>query len=74
VPSESYILSPPDLGDGIVRLGDGDGALVNGGGSMPEPEIDTRWPRAGSGSAGISSPADDVSMVICLVGTANVLK
>jgi hypothetical protein len=59
-----------DFGDGAVILGEGDGALVTGGGSIVELEIDILCPRAGSGNAGISSPADDVSKVICLVATA----
>jgi hypothetical protein len=51
-------------------LGDGDGALVTGGGSMLELETEARCCMAGSGRAGMSSPAD-VSMVICLVGTVD---
>jgi hypothetical protein len=53
-------------------LGEGDGALVNGGGSIVELETDMRCDRAGSGRAGISSPADDVSSVMFLVGTCDV--
>jgi hypothetical protein len=48
-------------------LGDGEGALVAGGGSMLELEIDARCCKAGSGSGGMSSPTD-VSTVMCLVG------
>jgi hypothetical protein len=69
IPSESYVFSA-DFGEGAVMLGDGDGALVTGGGSMLELETDARCCMAGSGRAGISSPAD-VSMVICLVGTVD---
>ena len=47
-------------------LGEGDGALVNGGGSIPEFDgafVGT----AGSGRARISGSADEVSTVICFV-------
>ena len=49
-------------------LGDGDGALVSGGGSMGECEVGILEGIAGSGNRLISSPADDVSMVMCLTG------
>ena len=68
MPSESFILSI-DFGDGTVILGDGDGALVNGGGSIVALEIDILCPRAGSGSAGISSPAEEVSIAMFFVAT-----
>jgi hypothetical protein len=41
VPSESFILSI-DLGDGAVMLGEGDGAVVKGGGSMVELDTEVR--------------------------------
>jgi hypothetical protein len=55
------------LGEPAVKLGDGEGALVSGGGSMVELEEGILDGSAGSGSAGISSSADVVSIVICLV-------
>lgn len=55
------------LGDAALSmLGDGDGALVKGGGSIPVCEgafVGT----AGSGRDSISGSADEVSTVICLV-------
>jgi hypothetical protein len=50
-----------------VKLGDGDGALVRGGGSIDEFEVGIFEGSAGSGNACISSSADAVSIVICLV-------
>ena len=70
MPSESYVFSI-DFGDGAVILGDGDGALVNGGGSIVELDIDIRCPKAGSGRAGISSPAEDVSIAIFFVAAVD---
>jgi hypothetical protein len=49
-------------------MGEGDGALVSGGGSIDECDVGALDGIAGSGSAGISSSADAVSMVICFVG------
>lgn len=57
-----------DLGEGAVMLAAGDGALVNGGGSILDCEVELFLGRIASGSAGISSSCE-VSMVICLVGT-----
>ena len=72
--SESFNRSA-DLGDGTVMLGDGDGALVTGGGSIVvELDTDALCPRAGSGNAGISSPAEEVSMAIFLVLTVVALS
>jgi uncharacterized membrane protein len=48
-------------------LGDGEGALVKGGGSMDECDVCGLGGMTGSGNDGISSSCD-VSMVICLVG------
>jgi hypothetical protein len=56
------------LGDAAARLGDGEGALVSSGGSMDACDVGALDGRAGSGSAGISSSVDEVSMVICFVG------
>jgi hypothetical protein len=56
------------FGDAAAMLGEGDGALVSGGGSMDALEVGALDGRAGSGNAGISSSVDDVSIVICLVG------
>jgi hypothetical protein len=56
------------FGDAAVRLGEGEGALVRGGGSMDACEVGALDGRAGSGSARISSSVDEVSMVICWVG------
>ena len=56
------------LGDAAVMLGEGDGALVSGGGSMEALEVGALDGIAGSGNAGISSSVDEVSIVICLVG------
>lgn len=47
--------------------GDGDGALVIGGGSIDECEVGSFEGRTGSGKDGISSSIVDVSIVICLV-------
>ena len=55
------------LGDAAAMLGDGDGALVSGGGSIEALDVGAFDGRAGSGNAGISSSADEVSIVICLV-------
>jgi hypothetical protein len=57
------------LGDGADILGDGDGALVNGGGSIEECEVGGFDGMIGSGKDGISSSCE-VSIVICLVGGA----
>ena len=53
------------FGDADVRLGEGEGALVSGGGSMDACDVGAFDGRAGSGSARISSSVDEVSMVIC---------
>jgi hypothetical protein len=50
----------------LSMLGEGEGALVKGGGSMPELGVDFAG-STGSGSARISASADDVSTVICFV-------
>lgn len=55
------------FGDAAATLGEGDGALVSGGGSIEAFEVGALDGMAGSGNAGISSSADDVSMVICFV-------
>lgn len=55
------------FGEEAVMLGEGDGALVSGGGSMDAFEVGALDVSTGSGSAGISSSVDEVSMVICLV-------
>jgi len=57
------------LGDGADMLGEGEGALV-GGGSMEECDVGGLDPIMGSGREGISSSVDDVSIVICFVGSA----
>lgn len=59
--------SASGFGDAAAKLGDGDGALVRGGGSMDECEVGAFDGIAGSGKAGISSSLEEVSMVICLV-------
>jgi hypothetical protein len=59
--------SPSGFGDAAVS-GEGDGAVVRGGGSIDECEVGALDGIAGSGSARISSSVDAVSMVICLVG------
>lgn len=56
------------LGDGADTLGEGDGALVMGGGSMDECDVGGFEGMKGSGREGISSSMLEVSMVICLVG------
>ena len=58
------------LGDGADRLGEGEGALVIGGGSMDECDVGGFEGMMGSGKDGISSSMFEVSMVICLVGGA----
>lgn len=59
------------FGEAAVTLGEGDGALVSGGGSIDECDVGALDGIAGSGKAEISSSADEVSIVICLVdGTA----
>jgi hypothetical protein len=50
-------------------LGDGEGALVGGGGSIDECDVGGFEGIAGSGKDGMSSSCD-VSMVICFVGGA----
>lgn len=63
-------LSPSvGLGDGADMLGDGEGALVGGGGSIDECDVGGFEGIAGSGNDGMSSSCD-VSMVICFVGGA----
>jgi len=57
------------LGDGADMLGDGEGALVGGGGSIDEYDVGGFEGMAGSGNDGMSS-SWDVSMVICFVGGA----
>ena len=56
------------FGDGAERLGEGEGALVMGGGSMDEWDVGGFEGMTGSGKEGISSSMFEVSMVICLVG------
>jgi hypothetical protein len=56
------------LGDGADRLGEGEGALVMGGGSIDECDVGGFDGMTGSGKEGISSSMFEVSMVICLVG------
>lgn len=56
------------LGEAAARLGEGEGALVIGGGSMDECDVGAFEGIAGSGKADISSSLDEVSIVICLVG------
>ena len=51
----------------LAWLGEGDGALM-GGGSMANG-VGALAGKAGSGSAGISSSAEEVSIVIGFVGT-----
>ena len=54
-------------GDGIAAaLGDGEGALVSGGGSIVECDVGGLEGTAGSGSSGMSSSVR-VSMVISFV-------
>jgi hypothetical protein len=63
-------LSPSiGLGEGAVIFGDGDGALVTGGGSIEECDVGGFDGIMGSGRASISSSCE-VSMVICFVGCA----
>lgn len=59
-------------GDAAARLGDGEVALVSGGGSMDACDVGALEGKAGSGSAHRSSSSvEEVSMVICFVwGTA----
>lgn len=57
------------FGDGAEMLGDGEGALVTGGGSIDECDVGGLEGMNGSGKDGISSSCE-VSMVICLVGRA----
>jgi hypothetical protein len=57
------------LGDGADMLGDGEGALVTGGGSIDECDVGGLEGMIGSGNDGISSSCE-VSMVICLVAGA----
>jgi hypothetical protein len=59
----------PSAGDGADAgtLGDGEGALVIGGGSMDECDVGGFEGITGSGKDGISSSILDVSMVMCLV-------
>ena len=52
----------------LNMLGEGEGALVKGGGSIPELDAVDFAGTAGSGSASISGSADEVSTVICFVG------
>ena len=56
------------LGDAAATLGEGEGALVIGGGSMDDCDATALVDMKGSGKAGISSSVDEVSIVICLVG------
>lgn len=57
------------FGDAAARLGDGEVALASGGGSMEACEVGALEGRAGSGNAlRSSSPVEEVSIVICLVG------
>lgn len=57
------------LGEGADILGDGDGALVGGGGSIEACDVGAFEGIAGSGNDGISSSCD-VSIVMFLVGGA----
>jgi hypothetical protein len=59
------------LGDGADRLGEGEGALVIGGGSMDECDVGGFDGMTGSGKEGISSSMFEVSIVICFVGGAD---
>ena len=68
VPPEAGTSPSDGFGDAAARPGDGEGALVSGGGSIDECDVGALDGIAGSGSAGISSSADAVSIVICLVG------
>jgi hypothetical protein len=56
------------LGEAAVILGEGEGALVSGGGSMAELVGVGFDDSTGSGKERISESADDVSTVICFVG------
>lgn len=58
------------LGDGADILGEGEGALVMGGGSIDECEVGGFEGIMGSGNEEISSSILEVSIVICLVGAA----
>ena len=58
------------MGDGADTLGEGDGALVIGGGSIEECDVGGLDGMIGSGKEGISSSVDEVSIVICWVGGA----
>lgn len=58
------------IGDCADTLGDGEGALVSGGGSIDECDVGALDGMTGSGKEGISSSMEDVSMVICFVGWA----
>lgn len=51
----------------VSSFGDGITAVVGGGGSMAERFDGDFEGTIGSGSAGIASSADAVSMVICVV-------
>jgi hypothetical protein len=51
-------------------LGEGEGALVMGGGSIDECDVGGLDGMTGSGNDGISSSIFEVSIVICLVGGA----
>lgn len=57
------------FGDAAAMLGEGDGALVTGGGSIAELVGVGLDDKAGSPSDGIS-PSDAVSIVICFGGAA----
>ena len=52
------------LGEGAATFCEGEGMLVNGGGSIDELEVGKLCFIAGSGNEGIASSADDVSTVI----------
>lgn len=67
-PGVDASLSARGFGDAAARLGEGDGALVIGGGSIDECDVGALEGIAGSGKAGISSSADEVSIVMCFVG------
>ena len=62
------------LEGGAATFCEGEGILVKGGGSIDELETEKFCFSAGSGNDGIASSAEDVSTVICVVGTALVRK
>lgn len=69
-PVEAGTSPSAGFGEGADTLGDGEGALVMGGGSIDACDVGGFDGMAGSGRDGISSSIEDVSMVICFVGGA----